>query len=97
MKSPILVLPTLLQIGLVAALCFATTPATVQPAYAPAPASELLKLRAQRDQIEARVEFIESRTRVFLPRGMGRVANHPAPGVSSPIATQDLAPQQESK
>jgi hypothetical protein len=95
MKSLTIAIPTLMQIGVVAALCVAATSATTPPPSTSEPATELHQLRLQREQIEARLEFIQSKTRVFLPRGMGRMANTPAPGASSPASAQELAPQPE--
>jgi hypothetical protein len=73
MKSPIIALPVLIQIAVVAALYVATT----APAPTPLPsnsANAIHDLRQQRDEIETRLADLESRTRVFLPRGMGETS-----------------------
>jgi hypothetical protein len=93
MKSPIVVLPVLLQIALVVALCTQSSSTPVPaPVQAPLPLSsaaegsaEITQLHHQREQIEARLAALESRTTVFLPRGMGGVADGaPPPPTPSP-------------
>jgi hypothetical protein len=89
MKSPIVVLPVLLQIALVAALYTysSSTPAPV-PEPLPSPvegSAEVRQLHQQRAQIEAKLADLESRTIVFLPRGIGGVADGaPPPSTPSP-------------
>jgi hypothetical protein len=89
MKSPIVVLPVLLQIALVAAL-YTHSSSTPSPVPAPVPSSvegraEIRQLQQQREEIEARLAALESRTRVVLPRGLGGVADGaPPPPTPSP-------------
>ena len=87
MKSPIVVLPVLLQIALVAALYTypSSTPAPL-PAPLPSPVegnSEIRQLNHQREEIEARLAALENTTKVVVPRGMGS-AEGGAPPPSEP-------------
>lgn len=96
MKLVVLALPTLLLIGVVAGLCMTSTSATAPRIFNPQTTGEVEQLRLQRDQIQVRLEFLEGKTHVFLPRGMGRMADKLAAGTPLPAANL-LAPQQESR
>jgi hypothetical protein len=86
MKSLIIALPVLIQLALVTALYQASNsaPAPSAPPSYSSTASEVHQLRQQRDRIEAQLNAIESRNRVFLPRGLGKVAATPAYTASEP-------------
>jgi hypothetical protein len=89
MKSPIVVLPVLLQIALVAAL-YTYSSSTPAPTPAPLPSpvgggAEVRQLHHQREEIEARLAALENTTKVVVPRGMGSPEDGaPPPSEPSP-------------
>jgi hypothetical protein len=97
MKSPIIALPVLMQIAMIAGLYYAATsvPSPTPPSSKTLP--QILQLQQQRDQIETKLAALETRE-LFLPRGMGRSADVALPSSASAAnGSEDSGPDPAPK
>lgn len=69
MKHVILLLPTLCEAALIAAVAWPHTALPLTPSQR---ASEIRLLRAEQKAINARLDVLRAQGREFLPRGMGK-------------------------